>query len=69
MFFEYGKKELNYLCANEPKFANVIEKIGVIKREMQPDFIKGIVFQIISQQIQTKAANTIYEKLEKSWAQ
>lgn len=55
MYFEYGEKEILYLKSKDKKLAEVIEKIGLIKRETDADLFSSVIHHIIGQQISTKA--------------
>ena len=63
MFFEYGKKEVNYLKSKDKKLSAVIEKIGYIERKIEPDLFSAIIYNIIGQQISSKAQATICKRL------
>lgn len=61
-FFQYGQEEINYLKSKDKKLARKIDEIGLIKRSVNPDLFSNIIYSIISQQISTKAADTIKER-------
>ena len=63
--FEYGDKELAHLRERErdPALGLVIEEIGMVERLVLPDLFEALVNQIISQQISTKGAMTIWNRL------
>jgi len=63
-FFKYGETEINYLMAACPKMAAVIKRAGVLKRKVEPELFKALVSGIVSQQISTKAATTVFTRLE-----
>ena len=46
LYFEYGEKELNYLKKKDKRLAAVIEKAGVIQRELYPDIFVSLVNSI-----------------------
>jgi len=62
-YFEYGQKEIDYLKKKDKKLGAAIEHIGFIKRETKPDIFLAIVDSIISQQISSKAADTVLDRL------
>ncbi|MDR3564557.1 MAG: DNA-3-methyladenine glycosylase 2 family protein [Negativicutes bacterium] len=62
-YFEYGQKEIDYLKKKDKKLGAAIERIGFIEREIKPDVFLALVDSIISQQISTKAADTVLERL------
>ena len=63
-YFEYGEKEINYLKARDRRLAKVIEKTGMIKREIIPDLFAALVHSIAGQQISTKAHRTVWKRVK-----
>lgn len=63
MYFQYSDKEIYYLCEKDTKLKEVIEKLGHIDREVDPDIFSSIIHHIIGQQISTKAQETIYRRV------
>lgn len=62
-YFKYGKKEMDYLKEKDPILGAAIEKIGMVKREMDSDIFSSLISSIISQQISTKSAITVTNRL------
>lgn len=62
-YFEYGPKEIEHLKKKDKKLAAAIDRIGFIERETKPEVFIAIVDSIISQQISSKAADTVLERL------
>ena len=62
--FRYGQTELDHLRARDPRLATAIDRIGLIRREVQPDLFHALVHSIIGQQISTKAQVTIWAKVQ-----
>ena len=62
-YFEYGPKEIDHLKKKDKKLGAAIDQIGFIKRETKPDVFWAIVDSIISQQISSKAADTVLDRL------
>lgn len=62
-YFEYGQKEIDHLQKRDKKLGLAIDRIGLIKRETNPDIFCAIVDSIISQQISSKAADTVLARL------
>lgn len=62
--FEYGQKEIDYLKNKDKKLGAAIDRIGMIKREVTPDPFTALVSSIVSQQISSKAADTVWNRLE-----
>jgi DNA-3-methyladenine glycosylase II len=63
--FEYGPTEITYLKSRDKKLGAAIDEIGMIKREIIPDPFIALVSSIISQQISSKAAETVGSRLIK----
>ncbi|MFR9278425.1 MAG: DNA-3-methyladenine glycosylase family protein [Ezakiella coagulans] len=66
MYFKYGEKEISYLKNKDKKLAEVIEKVGLIERETDPEIFSALVHHIVGQQISTKAQATIWERMKNS---
>lgn len=64
-FFEYGQKEIAYLKSKDKKLGAAIDEIGMIKREITPDPFIALVSSVVSQQISNKAAETVWNRLDK----
>ncbi len=64
-YYKITKEQLTYLKKRDKELKKLIEKYGVIEREVETDIFKALVYNIISQQISTKAANTIKARLIK----
>jgi len=62
--FRYDQTELDHLRARDPRLAAAIDRIGLIRREVQPDLFHALVHSIIGQQISTKAQVTIWGKVQ-----
>lgn len=62
-YYKITKEQLTYLKKRDKELKKLIEKYGVIEREVETDIFKALVYNIISQQISTKAANTIKARL------
>lgn len=66
MFFTYSQQELDYLKSKDKTLGKIIEKIGLVQREVQPDLFSAVVFSIIGQQISTKAHLTIWQRFKQN---
>ena len=53
-YFQYGEKELSYLKSKDKRLAEVIDKVGMVKRRVIPDLFAALVHSIVGQQISTK---------------
>ncbi len=63
MYFSYGDTETEYLKRKDKRLAGVIDSVGHINREIDPDLFSSVVHQIVGQQIQTKALGTIWSRM------
>lgn len=63
VFFNYTEEETEYLKNKDPILGAAIDKIGLVKRRVEPDTFSALISSIISQQISTKAAITVKKKL------
>lgn len=61
--YEYGQKEIEFLKKKDKKLGEAIESIGMIERKINPDPFAALISSIIGQQISTKAASTIRDRL------
>ena len=62
MYFKYGKTEVEYLKSKCKKLASVIDKVGMIKREVDKDLFSVVVNSIVGQQISSKALETVWKR-------
>ena len=49
MYFTYGAAELNYLRKKDKRLGGVIDCVGPIRREVDPDLFSSVVHHIIGQ--------------------
>lgn len=63
MIFKYGKKEIDYLKSRDPRLGAVIDRVGRLRWEVEPDLFSAIVQNVVSQQISGKAAAAILGRL------
>jgi len=61
--FEYGSVEIEYLKKRDKKLGAAIDRIGIIERRVVPDPFSALVMSIVSQQISSKAADTVCNRL------
>ncbi|MHB1392858.1 MAG: DNA-3-methyladenine glycosylase family protein [Clostridia bacterium] len=61
--FEYGQKEIDYLKSKDKKLGAAIDRIGMIKRRITPDPFTALVSSVVGQQISSKAAETVWNRL------
>ena len=61
--FQYGEKEIEYLKKKDKKLGAAIDKIGLIEREIISDPFSALISSVIGQQISSKAAETVWNRL------
>lgn len=61
--FEYSQKEIDYLKSRDKKLGAAIDRIGMIRRRIDPDPFKALISSIVAQQISSKAADTVWNRL------
>lgn len=61
--FKYGYKEIDYLKNKDKKLAAVIDRIGIIEREVIPDLFAALVHSVVGQQISSRAAVSVWKKM------
>jgi len=62
--FTYGEKETEYLKSRDRKLGEVIDRMGFLEVEVMPDVFTALVFSIINQQVSSKAADTVWARLQ-----
>lgn len=62
-YFQYGKEEIQHLSRCDPNMATVIRKLGMLQRKVTPDIFQALTECIIGQQISSKAAATVNQRL------
>lgn len=61
--FKYGKTEIDYLKMKDSILGIAIERIGMVEREVNPELFPALINSIVSQQISTKAATTVWNRM------
>ena len=51
MYFQYGSRETEYLKSRDKALGEVIDRIGPVFRETDPDLFSSVVHHIVGQQI------------------
>ncbi len=63
-FFRYGRQETDYLMRKDKRMAELIERVGIVRRPVIPDLFEALVHSIVGQQISTKAHATVWARLQ-----
>lgn len=64
MLFAYGEPEMKVLKEKDERLGAVIDTLGYLPREADPDLFSSVVHKIIGQQISMKAQQTIWKRLQ-----
>lgn len=67
--FEYSQAELAYLKKRDKKMGFAIERIGMIEREVNPNLFTALLNSIVSQQISSQAAATVWRRMQERWGE
>ncbi len=62
-YFNYTEQQLLELKSRDKKIAELINKIGIIKRETNPHIFNELIRSMVAQQISTKSAITVSNRL------
>ena len=62
MHIVYGERELDHLRKRDKRLARVIDRVGPVRREVDPDLFSAVVHHIVGQQISTKALATVWTR-------
>ena len=60
-YFRYGETELSHLRRQDERLAEVIDRVGMVKRRVIP---AALVHTIVGQQISTRAHETIWQRIQ-----
>ncbi|MBC8535882.1 DNA-3-methyladenine glycosylase 2 family protein [Clostridiales bacterium BX7] len=63
MYFCYTAAQLDYLRSRDRILGVAIDRIGPVRREVNPDLFSALVNSIVGQQISTKAQTTIWRRI------
>ena len=63
-YFRYGETELSHLRRQDERLAEVIDRVGMVKRRVIPDLFAALVHTIVGQQISTRAHETIWQRIQ-----
>ncbi len=62
-FFRYDDTGIRHLADADERLKAAIERIGPVERQLMPDAFSALVSSIVSQQISSGAANTVWQRL------
>jgi DNA-3-methyladenine glycosylase II len=61
--FDYGKEETDHIISVDPLLGQVIQKLGYIEREVIPELFPALIYNIVSQLVSLKGAETVWGKM------
>lgn len=61
--FDYGRKEMDHLIRVDPVLGAAILKLGHLKRQVMPDLFPALIYNIVSQLVSLKGAETVWGKM------
>jgi DNA-3-methyladenine glycosylase II len=61
--FQYGQPEIEHLKRRDARLGKAIDHIGMIERQVTPDLFTALARSVVAQQISSKAADTVWERL------
>ncbi len=62
-YFRYGEREIAYLKGRDKRLAEVIDRVGMVRRPVVPDLFAALAHAIVGQQISTKAHETVWRRM------
>jgi DNA-3-methyladenine glycosylase II len=65
-FFDYGRKEIEYLSNSDPVLGDAMARFGRVEREVIPDPFAALVNAIIGQLISVSSAKTVWSRMQES---
>lgn len=63
-YFIYGDRETDYLKSKDKRLAEVIDRVGHIRRTCIDDPFEAVVNSIVGQQISTKAHQSVWKRIK-----
>ncbi|MBB3697097.1 hypothetical protein KMW28_21370 [Flammeovirga yaeyamensis] len=64
LYFPIPEEAISYLKKKDKKLSVAIDRIGEIKRPINPDLFSALVNSIVGQQISTKAQKTVWNRIK-----
>ncbi|MDV0442828.1 DNA-3-methyladenine glycosylase [Methanorbis rubei] len=63
-YFSYGEKEIARLAAEDPVLGAAMDRLGRPDRVIFPDLFSALIRSVVGQQISTKAADTVWNRMQ-----
>ncbi len=61
--FDYGEKEINHILSLDPLLGAVIKRLGHLDREVIPSLFPALIYNIVSQLVSLKSAETVWANM------
>lgn len=61
-FFNYSREQTGWLGGRDPVLASAIQRIGAVRRRMQPDAFQALLWAVTGQQISARAHASIWAR-------
>lgn len=65
-FFDYGRKEVEYLTLADPVLGSAMAQLGRVEREVIPDVFAALVHAVIGQLVSVSSAKTVWSRMQES---
>jgi len=65
-FFDYDRKEVEYLSQSDPVLGAAMARFGRVEREIIPDLFAALVNAIIGQLVSVGSAKTVWNRMQES---
>lgn len=59
-YFDYGRKEVEYLAVTDPVLGTAMTMLGSVEREVIPDLFAVLVYAIVGQLVSVRSAKTVW---------
>lgn len=63
-FFDYGRKEVEYLASADPILGAAMTRLGRRERQVIPDPFAALVYAVIGQLVSATSANTVWSRMQ-----
>lgn len=65
-YFDYGRKEVEYLTAADPILGTAMARLGKVEREVIPDLFAALVYAIVGQLVSVRSAKTVWARMQQN---
>lgn len=64
LYYAYDEDAITHLKKRDRALGRVIDQIGHIDREVEPDLFSSVIYHIVGQQISSAALNTVWGRMQ-----